>query len=103
MNYNGWTNYETWVVNLWISSEESSYRYWREQADMHRKSAKDCRQVRDGIWEVSQAAVFNLADQMKSEIDEGTAQLEPNMYADLVSAALAEVNWEEIAESWLEE
>jgi len=30
--YNGWTNYETWVVNLWLANEEPSYREWRGQA-----------------------------------------------------------------------
>jgi hypothetical protein len=24
--YNGWTNRETWLVNLWISNEESTHR-----------------------------------------------------------------------------
>src|SRR5258708_36329 len=30
--YNGWTNYETWNVALWIDNEESSYRQWNEIA-----------------------------------------------------------------------
>ena len=24
--YNGWTNYETWAVGLWIDNEQGSYR-----------------------------------------------------------------------------
>jgi hypothetical protein len=28
MSYNGWTNYETWAVSLWLGNEESSYRHW---------------------------------------------------------------------------
>lgn len=31
MAYNGWSNYETWNVKLWIDNEEGSYDYWREQ------------------------------------------------------------------------
>ena len=102
--YNGWTNYETWVVNLWISNEQSTYCYWREQARMHRENARECSQVQGGIWTECKAATFNLADQLKEEITEGGAsRVEPSMYSDLVLAALGEVNWEEIADSWLED
>ena len=26
--YNGWPNYETWAVALWLGNEEVSYRFW---------------------------------------------------------------------------
>jgi hypothetical protein len=31
--YNGWTNYETWNVALWINNDESLYHLARECGD----------------------------------------------------------------------
>ena len=31
--YNGWTNYETWNFNLWITNEESDYNHALELAE----------------------------------------------------------------------
>ncbi len=99
--YNGWTNYETWAVALWIDNEQSSYHYWRDEARRHREDSPTCQQVQDGIWKAEQAAKFNLADQLKDEFNDAAPLTEPNVYSDLLGAALSEVNWSEIAEHML--
>lgn len=41
--YNGWTNYETWNVALWLDNEEGSYNYWRETAqEIYDESEEVC-------------------------------------------------------------
>jgi len=30
--YNGWTNYETWLANLWMDNDEGSYNHWQSEA-----------------------------------------------------------------------
>lgn len=100
--YNGWTNYETWAVALWIDNERGSYDYWREEAKRHRKEAPICRQVAEQIWTPKQAARFNLADQLKEEMEDGSPIKEASVYADLLGAALGEVDWQEIAGNILE-
>ena len=101
--YNGWTNYETCTVSLWLDNEESTYRYWREQAQRHRETASESSQACDGTWTAEEATKFHLADQLEEEITEGAPLREPSLYNDLLSAALCEVNWQEIPENWLSE
>ena len=90
--YNGWTNYETWVVSLWNDNEESSYRYWREEARRHAEDSHD-----------QSDAIRNLAEQLKEEISDNAPTTQPSVYSDLLNAALSEVNWAEIAENLLSE
>lgn len=101
-SYNGWTNYETWAVNLWLENEEGTYRYWRAQAESHLTEDQACDEVRDGIWTTDEAAKFNLADQLKDEVENDSPISEASLYSDLLNAALSEVNWPEVAESFLE-
>jgi hypothetical protein len=101
--YNGWTNYETWAVALWLDNEQGSYLYWREQAEEHWENAPECGQVVKGIWSREEAAKFNLADQLRDEIRENSPIQEASMYSDLLSGALDDVNWKEIAGNWLED
>ena len=89
--YNGWTNYETWNVVLWIDNEEGSYRYWR---DTVREICEDSDEKDDAICSVSK--------RLEDEIKEGAPELQ-GTYSDLLSAALSEVNWYEIAENWVDE
>src|SRR3954447_22707483 len=86
--YNGWANYETWAVKLWLDNEEPSYRYWTEAA-------------RD--WHGREDAARGLAGQLKEELSESNPLDEPSLYSDLLWAALGEVDWHEIAESYLDE
>ncbi len=102
--YNGWTNYETWAVNLWLTNEEPTYKYCRGLARRAATDALDCEQVRERIWTAEDAKKFLLADQIK----EFVAEMNPladqaSMFSDLTNAALSEVDWHEIAEAFLEE
>lgn len=88
--YNGWANYETWCVHLWLTNEEGSYRYWREEAERHRKKA-------------GEDASGTLAEQLKNELEEASPVEEASLFSDLLNAALGEVDWHEVADAFLEE
>lgn len=81
--YNGWANYETWVLKLWQDNEQHSQEYWLEVAENAESKG-------------------TLADQMQSEYEEAMPEV-TGLWADLLSAALGTVDWFEIAEHLLEE
>ena len=93
--YNGWTNYETWNVALWIDNEEGSYNYWREITGQLKKERE--------YGSLDREASYYLSEQLKEEIcDQSPLARDASCYSDLLGSALANVNWREIAENWLE-
>lgn len=83
--YNGWSTYETWLVNLWIQNEESLY------ASLH---AAVCEA--DSLYdarEILKARIDNEYDWFVEENSHG-------LFQDLLQGALDEVNWYEIAKNW---
>lgn len=98
--YQGWTNYETWAVNLWLSNEEPSYRYWTERAAAAWEKAEAG--GNPYIDERDRRAVMILADELKEDIENGNPfSDEPSLYTDLLNAAIGEIDWIDIAESWI--
>lgn len=81
--YNGWTNYETWNVKLWLDNDCDSYELAR---DLVRQAGNDAYRVSKALQEM---------------VEEQQPDLGASMFADLLSAALHEVNWYEIAEHYL--
>ena len=93
--YNGWTNYETWNVALWFDNDSSEY--WAERANeiWYDAEATD-------NFDRAEVATLELSKEMQDSVEESTPTVTAGMFADLLNAALSEVNWYEIAEHFVE-
>jgi hypothetical protein len=93
MTYNGWTNHETWLVNLWLGEGaigdlmgvEEQGRYFAERNDKH-------------------VAVRKMSEWLREQVDGIAIGDQPaGLAADLIGSAMAAVNWDEIAEHFVED
>lgn len=86
--YNGWSNYETWAVSLWIDNEDWSQHEARELV-----GAAWCRN--------SEHPRVEAADALRMWVSEdGNPLIEAaSMYSDLLGHALGQVDWFEIVDS----
>jgi hypothetical protein len=99
--YNGWKNYETWAVALWIDNEQA----WQEQAQEMAQRARDlAREGAHAVWTPEEATRYGLADSLKDWVgSELIPDLGASLAADLLGAALSEVDWSEVADHYLSE
>lgn len=103
MSYNGWSNYETWNVALWLSNDEGSYLMCREWAQEAWNETEEPDPVLSFLDRPERATRI-VADQLQEYVEEGNPLAgDASLYSDILSANLHEVNWDEIAEGMIEE
>jgi hypothetical protein len=84
MSYNGWTNWATWQINLWLDSEEPLYR----------EKQRYLRRASDEI-DAKEAEAWCRAAFM--------CHFDRPFTPDMTRADLMAVNWQEIADHLNEE
>ena len=85
--FNGWSNRETWLANLWLTNDIASYEVLRQAVSLENSS----------LYEQSQWLKDILEEQLDDEIET------PCLWRDLLQHAFAQVNWREIVENNAEE
>ena len=83
--YNGWTNRETWLVSLWLNNDQDSYELLNNVLGLSTSSTRKAEKLQDLV-----------EDQMYD------LELKASLWSDLLSTALAKVDWLEVIESNLE-
>lgn len=98
--YNGYPNYETWCVSLWMDNDEGDYRYWQETAKETYADAQG-----DQYSTREQVARRELTDKLKDLHEERAQEAngDASVLTDLINAALGVVDWRHIAENLLEQ
>ena len=86
--YNGWTNYETWAVKLWMDNDEGSQELYREMSEQYRDNAHELARAIQDDHEVIRGDLIGFT---------------ACVFTDLLNAAMSEVNWYEIAGNLLQD
>jgi hypothetical protein len=94
VSYNGYKNYSTWCVSLWLGLDVHDYRHWC-------KRAEELREVSDGDME--HYSVDILVREIRYDVMGKIPLGDGSMYHDLLCSALGSVDWEEVANTFLEE
>jgi len=86
--YNGWKNYPTWAVHLWLDNDQGSQDWWLGESIDALENAEHPR--------------YEIADALKNHVREECESDDASMASDLLGYALDCVDWYEIADAYLE-
>jgi hypothetical protein len=104
--YNGWTNYETWCVNLWLRNDETLY------AESRSIVAYACSEIDEPNYSfesLTESRTYEAAQKLERYVDALAEMTCPgcregaSFVSDLLSEALSEVDWREIAGNLVDE
>ena len=86
--YNGWVNYETWVVNLWLTIDEDTSK----QLDNIIKNFITPQRRSDKLRDMVQGLMYDFTD----NVYEFGASIHGGLFIDLLKAGFENVKWDEI-------
>lgn len=97
--YNGWTNYETWCVNLWMNNEQGSHEFFLENArQIHEETAA----YNNTGLKLKNLQTIRFANWLQDYYSQENWPELSGVYEDLLRGAFDAVNWDEIARHYIE-
>ena len=102
-SHNGWTN----VVKLWLDNGHGTHLAMREMAEGQCRDGLDVPVSIPTVRELQDVA-YDLAKDVESYVEDMRENLLPDsfratLFCDLLNAAISEVDWREIATSYVTE
>lgn len=88
--YNGWTNYESWSIALWIGNDRGTEELMEEFTNQARENDPE-------------HPAYELSHMIKDYIEENKPVTDASLYSDLLQAAINSANYYEIAEHYLDD
>lgn len=98
--YNGYANYETWLVSVWIDNEQHTIDGWLDVAKHHYDIAEDRK-----YFTKKEEAVISFGEDMKEWYEDNMPDSCDigGLWADLIHAALGSVDWHELAGKYMDQ
>jgi len=96
--YNGYTNYETWLVAVHMDNDPYDQQYWLDAARETYGQATDT--TESGLKFTREInARLTLEERLRDAYDAALEELKlrQGVFSDLLAAAMGSVNWRELA------
>lgn len=101
--YQGWTNYETWLTNMFYTNDSERFSRLRIITRYAYKQAAST-----DIFSKKQSATIKLADMLKKDIEKHAEAIRGNdvvqyLLVDLLDSAIQSINFDELSEGYIKD
>lgn len=102
MSYNGYENYETWAVSLWLNNTAIDYQLAQIECEQLKSTCKNSDELIIKFAQWLKEQLNNKADYVRRQYHK-TEYAYEQIIVDFLNNSIERVNWYEVAESLIED